>query len=66
MSKVNATKTRPGAEFFLKPATAAQRQYQALRAHLVDYTETGVCLREVSHPLRQLTVRGLGHEEPTL
>jgi len=32
----------------------------------VDYTETSVCLREVSHPLRQLTVRGLGHEEPTL
>ena len=36
MSKVNDTHTKPGAEFFLKPATAAQRQYEALRAHLVE------------------------------
>jgi hypothetical protein len=32
----------------------------------VHYTESGVGLRRVSRPLRQLAVRGLGHDEPTL
>jgi transposase len=48
-------------------------EWQKMRLHgvsrqyrYVDYTETSLCLREVSRPLRQLAVRGLGHEEPTL
>jgi transposase len=36
MSNVNDTHQRRGAEFFLRPATAPQRQYEALRAYLVD------------------------------
>lgn len=32
----------------------------------VHYTETTVSLKGVRRPLRQLAVRGLGHEEPTL
>ncbi|MHC4592958.1 MAG: helix-turn-helix domain-containing protein [Planctomycetota bacterium] len=36
MSKRDNTHHRPGAEFFLCPATARQRQYEALRAYLRD------------------------------
>ena len=36
MSKRNNTKPRPGAEFFLRPDTLQQRQYEALRAYLVE------------------------------
>jgi len=36
MSIVNSTHQRPGADFFLEPATPAQRQYEALRAYLVE------------------------------
>lgn len=36
MSNGYDTKTKPGAEFFLHPDTPAQRQYEALRAYLVD------------------------------
>jgi hypothetical protein len=31
----------------------------------VQYTETRVSLRPIRRPLRQIAVRGLGHEEPT-
>ena len=36
MSKLNDTQQRRGAESFLHPTTARQRQYEALRAYLVD------------------------------
>jgi transposase-like protein len=36
MDKGNVTKARPGAEFFRQPQTAAQRQYEALRAYLLE------------------------------
>jgi len=36
MSKANTTKYRVGAEFFLEPEFPAQRQYEALRAYLVE------------------------------
>ncbi|MDA2933616.1 hypothetical protein MYX82_04675 [Acidobacteria bacterium AH-259-D05] len=36
MSKVIGSDPRAGAEFFLQPATAAQRQYEALRAYLLE------------------------------
>jgi transposase len=36
ISKRNVSKLRPGADFFLRPKTARQRQYEALRAYLVD------------------------------
>ena len=36
MDKGNATKERPGAEFFRQPQTAPQRQYEALRAYLLE------------------------------
>lgn len=36
MSNGNVTKSRAGAEFFRKPRTATQRQYEALRAYLFD------------------------------
>jgi len=36
MSKAIITHNRPGAEYFLKPATPPQRQYEALRAYLLD------------------------------
>jgi transposase len=36
MSKQDETNHRPGADFFLQPDTPRQRQYEALRAYLVD------------------------------
>lgn len=36
MSKVYGTTLRPGAEFFQQPQTAIQRQYEALRAYLLE------------------------------
>ena len=36
MDKEDATKPRPGAEFFLQPETAPHRQYEALRAYLCE------------------------------
>jgi transposase len=36
MSKRKDTQQRRGAQLFLRPATAQQRQYEALRAYLVD------------------------------
>ncbi|UCC32117.1 MAG: hypothetical protein JSU86_07510, partial [Phycisphaerales bacterium] len=36
MDKLNDTKPRPGAEFFQQPQTATQRQYEALRAYLLE------------------------------
>lgn len=36
MSTVNSPKSRTGAEFFQQPATAAHRQYEALRAYFVE------------------------------
>jgi len=36
MSKQYEAHHRPGAEFFLQPVTARQRQYEALRAYLLD------------------------------
>jgi len=36
MSKGTDTISRPGAEFFRRPRTATQRQYEALRAYLVE------------------------------
>ena len=36
MSKGIDAVSRPGADFFLQPATARQRQYEALRAYLVE------------------------------
>ena len=62
MSNENDTHKRRGAEFFLRPATARQRQYEALRAYLVD----GLSAQEVHRPLRQIAARGLGRDEPTL
>ena len=44
MSNENDTHKRRGAEFFLRPATARQRQYEALRAYLVD----GLSAQEVT------------------
>ena len=36
MDKGNDTRSRPGAEFFLQPGSAPQRQYEALRTYLLE------------------------------
>jgi len=51
------------------PATAWKRMTLSgvsRRYRTVYYTESSVSLRSLCRPLRQVAVRGLGHEQPTL
>lgn len=51
----------PNAQWKSMKLTGVSRRYRRPR-----YLETPVTLRPIANPLRQIAVRGLGHEEPTL
>jgi transposase len=51
----------PNAQWKSMKLTGVSRRYQR-----PSYLETTVALRPIANPLRQIAVRGLGHEEPTL
>ncbi|MCK4548413.1 MAG: hypothetical protein KAW17_13335 [Candidatus Eisenbacteria sp.] len=51
----------PKARWKTMKLTGVSRRYQR-----PSYVESAVSLRPIANPLRQIAVRGLGHEEPTL
>jgi len=51
----------PASAWTRKTLTGVSRQFRH-----VEYVQTELCLKDVTRPLRQIAVRGLGHERPTL
>ena len=54
-------KQLPASQWTRRTLTGVSRQFRH-----VEYVETELCLKAVTRPLRQIAVRGLGHEQPTL
>jgi transposase len=60
-AQLRQLETLPKAQWKTMKLTGVSRRYQR-----PSYVETTVTLRPIANPLRQIAVRGLGHEEPTL
>ena len=54
MSKGNATKHGAGAEYFRKPQSPAQRQYEALRAYLAEGRSAQDAARQFGYSIATL------------